>query len=42
MKKKFLTIAAILTLLLSGCQANHVTDISTYCRITIHVLQLNN
>ncbi len=30
MKKKFLTIAAILTLLLSGCQANHVTDISTY------------
>ena len=30
MKKIFLIIAAILTLLLSGCQANQETDISAY------------
>lgn len=30
MKRFFLTIAAVLTLLLSGCQANNGTDISAY------------
>lgn len=30
MKKFFLTIVAILTLLLSGCQGNNETDISAY------------
>ena len=30
MKRFFLTIAAILTLLLSGCQANNETNISAY------------